>query len=408
MKKADEIDELFKNGMKDPDIPFNDLDWIKMTDKLDAVKAQKGRLFKLYTWAGIAAVFIVGLFILFFNTNTSVVDLKNKGFKASSKGNTDKTQGPMHVGNRAKSNDLNEKIKLKSTGKTAKSLKNNPILNALRSKPAIAKEIIVVDYNAINTPMLKKSIPPITINGGIISSTENPATKFTATKINTNLAGISVQKDKAIVNRIPVNDPKPKEPGKLMLSILAAPDISNTRSGLGNKMSSNFGLLLSYPISKKLSISTGAIYAKKLYNYGGIASSLYGNPITSYEIYADCDVIDLPLNVNYKVLQKKKLSLSITSGLSSYFMLKEKYQYINVSPEGVQNTRTIEINNEYQHLFGVANFAISLDHQINERFSVGIQPFYKVPLTGIGLYNTNLKSKGVAVSISIKPFGHKK
>ena len=54
MKKEDDIDQLFKKGLEEPDIPFNELDWNKMAAKLDASKTSKDRSL-WYAMAGIAA-----------------------------------------------------------------------------------------------------------------------------------------------------------------------------------------------------------------------------------------------------------------------------------------------------------------------------------------------------------------
>ncbi|WP_449436786.1 hypothetical protein [Pedobacter steynii] len=47
MEKDNGIDKLFRDGLNDPEIPFNELDWAKMEQKLDA-KAKKG--LSLFGW----------------------------------------------------------------------------------------------------------------------------------------------------------------------------------------------------------------------------------------------------------------------------------------------------------------------------------------------------------------------
>jgi hypothetical protein len=89
-------------------------------------------------------------------------------------------------------------------------------------------------------------------------------------------------------------------------------------------------------------------------------------------------------------------------------MLKEKYKYRNTGPDGVEQTTALEINNQNQHIFGVANLSISVDRKVSDKVSIGVQPFLKLPLTGIGYYDYNLRSRGIAVSLSVKPFGTKK
>jgi len=396
MKKEHEIDQLFKKGLEEPDIPFNELDWKKMADKLDAQKSRKDRSL-WYAMAGIAALLLIVLSLFLFN---------NKIYTTNKKpiNNTAKSKPAQNHGLSSKGGttpDQEDKSGVLKNESNPQGLAAGKVLKPSGLQPG-DKPDSPGPGSAI-TPMLQQPIKT-DLPGFGDSDHQHDALALSLPKENhlKALADPTAAGKKITPERIN------GKPGKLTLSILAAPDITDTRSSIGTKVSSNFGLLLTYPLSKKLSVSSGAIYARKLYNYGGIAASAYGNSNTPWEVDADCYVIDVPLNLNYQVLQKKKFSVSVNTGLSSYFMLKEKYDYINVNSAGKQETTSYVIKNENKHILGLANFSISLDHKINDRVSIGVQPFVKVPLTGIGYYDTNLKSKGVAVSISLKPFGNKK
>lgn len=394
MKKENEIDQLFKKGLEDPEIPFNELDWTKMADKLDAGKSRKDRSL-WYVLSGIAAFLLLGLFLFLFENNSNTGDKKKPQFNVKAK--------PLTNDNKPSRGIVTPPQKHTDTRSDLEDFASGEDITPPNAMATVARngEVLI----AGKAPMLQELTTFRWPVPGIVGLEQQHA------------VALSIPKHNDQMQKIPenVNDRKPPAPekvnaapGKLTLSILAAPDVTNTRSSIGTKISSNFGLMLTYPISKKLSISSGAIYARKLYDYGGIAASAYGIKNAAWEVNADCYVIDVPLNVNYQVLQKKKFSISLNSGLSSYFMLKEKYQYINVNAAGTQEVTNLQINNENKHFFGVANFSVKFDHKVNERVSIGVQPFLKVPLTGIGYYDTNLKSKGVAVSISLRPFNSKR
>ena len=91
-----------------------------------------------------------------------------------------------------------------------------------------------------------------------------------------------------------------------------------------------------------------------------------------------------------------------------YFMLKEKYRYISKDQTGNAKVSTLEFYNRNQHILGVANFSLNFEQKVSRNLSIGVQPFYKTPLTGIGYHDTNLKSKGVAFSLNIGLPGGKK
>ncbi|PIH03424.1 hypothetical protein CS542_02405 [Pedobacter sp. IW39] len=48
--------------------------------------------------------------------------------------------------------------------------------------------------------------------------------------------------------------------------------------------------------------------------------------------------------------------------------------------------------------------SVSFDHQLTPSVSVGLQPFAKLPLTGIGYGDASLKSAGVSFSLNIGLF----
>ncbi|MGN7205797.1 hypothetical protein ACTHQF_16105 [Pedobacter sp. SAFR-022] len=395
MKKDNEIDQLFKRGMDDPDIPFNALDWEKMAEKLAAREASKRRLLWIYAGAGIAAALLLVMF-LFLSDQTAPID-PAKDFNAKAKpGRTDRNSaplGPMKPSDeKNKLGTLPPQTYAKNARRTARPA--NPQLN--RPKIAASEKEIPMLYG-VSQPQIRSNIELREKNKDLLIGLE-------LVQQSGQIVAAGQKADRRVVG---VENFGPR-PGKITLSLLAAPDVTDSRTSIGTKISANFGLLVTYPISKKLSVSSGAIYARKLYDYGGTLSSAYGESARPWALNADCFVIDVPVNVNYQLLRKKNYSVSVNSGLSSYFMLKEKYKYRNTGPDGVEQTTALEINNQNQHIFGVANLSISVDRKVSDKVSIGVQPFLKLPLTGIGYYDYNLRSRGIAVSLSVKPFGTKK
>jgi hypothetical protein len=110
-------------------------------------------------------------------------------------------------------------------------------------------------------------------------------------------------------------------------------------------------------------------------------------------------VLDIPLNVGYQVYNKGANKFSLGTGLSSYFMLRENYtyNYASGSPDGPTN---YNIRNQNKHILGVLNLNATYQREISSKFGVGIQPYLKLPLTGIGYGEVNLKSAGVAVGVT--------
>ncbi|PIQ22953.1 MAG: hypothetical protein COW65_00105 [Cytophagales bacterium CG18_big_fil_WC_8_21_14_2_50_42_9] len=110
--------------------------------------------------------------------------------------------------------------------------------------------------------------------------------------------------------------------------------------------------------------------------------------------------MDVPVNIGFKVFQKEKFSISINTGWSSYFMLAERYDYV-YGPYQV-GRKTYEVSNQNRHLFGIYNISGSYNRQLSNSVFLGIEPFVKVPLTGIGAGEVKLVSAGVFISFTYR------
>lgn len=465
MENENDIDQLFKQGLSEPEIPFNELDWEKMERKLDA--QPKKRLIApvwMYTASGIAAALAVFLTWILLSpqpiekTNQVLTKTKNQPKSVTNKPVTNKpvTSQPITSSPLPSLKDpLNEGLAVKQPGVSPSAVTINPggtagikntvgtIKNTVGTDPLLASvsgnnhaagsaehaaatgnennnkpvEVPQVKTNP-NEGVAKANQPGKTnLNEGIAKAGNQPGKTNQPLAAESDSAMLARKANALAKSKDPFGSIDRKEVEKavqkkmenalqqqhnLILSALAAPDISTAKSSKPSKVSSNLGMTATYALTSKMSLTSGAVYSKKYYNYDGNNSS--GQP---WEVDADCNVLDIPLNFNYKVMNKKRLSVSINTGLSSYFMLKEKYQFIT-GQEGAQKVSNLEIDNQNQHIFGIANVSVSFDHKISDNVSVGVQPFAKLPLTGIGYNDANLKSAGVSFSLNIGLFPTKK
>lgn len=466
MGKENDIDQLFKRGLDDPEIPFNEMDWEKMARKLDAAEEpKKKRIVPLwiFTASGIAAVLAIFLFWLFSSpvkvgqnmaknpdTNPAVkpgIRTEVPAQLPAAANDSLKTAQPGLPNENLADNDLNvtgdhlndiktpveqhTTTKVPSAG-TAPSAAANPLMAGII--PAAGNKPVSVNTPVISNPVQHPPVQNIQNPGANkeemsahIPVKQTPPQKQTVpekTAVPQTESEILAQKANALANSKDIygrknNDIERSVQKKmddalaqqhsLILSAMAAPDVSTVPSGTSAKISTNLGMLATYALGSKFSLTSGAVYAKKYYNSTGTYASV-SNPGTTgdWEVKADCNVLDIPLNVNYKIMNKKSLSVSVNTGLSSYFMLKEKYQYVTQLPGQDQQVRNAEFDNQNQHIFGIANVSVSFDHKISDNLSVGVQPFAKLPLTGIGNNNVDLRSTGVSFSLSIGLFPAKK
>ncbi len=142
------------------------------------------------------------------------------------------------------------------------------------------------------------------------------------------------------------------------------------------------------------------LYARK--NYASPYSFYQPDTPLAYtptDVRAVCQVLAVPLAINYTAWEKKNQSLQLTAGASTYFMLSEKYSmnYAN------NYSHDYEFKGKNQHYFGVADLSFTYLRRVNKQYSLGIRPFVQLPLQGIGYGNIPLQSQGVALIIGLNP-----
>ena len=391
MEEENKIDQFFRQGLDSPDIPFKEMDWQKMEAQLD--QQDKKRIFPmwLFTASGIAAALALFVFWYFAESRGGQKLRKNQELTINTPINPRKQPG------------------------TRQTIENQNAAKPTTIKPSLTKAVPMLTNTLTKETRQNESAPNIKTEQVQSLALINDSAlniPFETAK----MAGIALIDPEKItvqelqhIRKAMEDKSKPglfKNQG-LTLSFIAAPDISVTKMSTPSKLSSNFGVLLNYNLTTRLSVTSGLIYSKKRYNYTGFGQQNNTANAYPWDVNADCDVLDIPVNVNYRLLNHKKYAISLNAGASSYVMLKEKYQFRPSNPASTQNPRSIEINNENQYLFGVANIGVSFNREISRGLSIGVQPFIKLPLTGIGYGNARLRSTGVSFSLNMGLFPNK-
>jgi len=170
-----------------------------------------------------------------------------------------------------------------------------------------------------------------------------------------------------------------------------------------------YGAGLSYAIGKHLIVSSGFYVAKKIYSATPYQykSSGYTAPYLK-DIGADCKIFEIPISIYYSSKQVKNHSWLGGIGLSSLLMKKETYDYNYQIPSGQIYSYQKTVDNENKHYFSVLTISAGYQYQLNRHFALIAEPYFKLPLTGIGLGKIKLNSTGILITAAIKPFAKKK
>ncbi|MEZ0451913.1 hypothetical protein ABTW24_09930 [Sphingobacterium thalpophilum] len=394
-KDKNKIDEIFREGLSNAKFDFNESHWQKLEDRLNGKRHERRKNMAVFLVLGAAVAAVFALFFIW----------KSDQFQLESLSDTNKGSIAQQKATSKKETNSSTEVGVKQKEETRFPPKDDRNI-------AFQNPIELHDWKQINSVRLVTGKPSQMTSIAMNSIVTIP-------KMNGRLKPLSqlivqIHRDDAIEERLDLSyqpkgmDVLAKPQGERpMISLLAGPDLTSVRGAGNSSVSENIGLAYSYPLAKGLHISVGATYAKKNYKSAYRFYSPSNPPEMTQvpsSVSAVCDVIDVPLTANYTVLRNKKLKFNVSAGLSSYFMLKEKYTF---DYEGGGNygdskkSGVYEVVGENQHIFGVADFSVSIERKISDKVNVGVKPFVKLPLTGIGYGNVDLESKGVAFTLGV-------
>ena len=226
-------------------------------------------------------------------------------------------------------------------------------------------------------------------------------------------------KEKTILTaaKVPANSTEKKKNKHSILSnfgisFSAGPDISFVGANKPGKVTLTYGGGLSYTFAKRLTLQTGFYVAKKLYS----ADSANYHPSGSFwqyypnmqDIEANCKVYEIPVALSYNFKQKGKHNWSAGVAVSSYLMKKETYDYQYKTAYGQAYSKSYSIENQNKHYFSVLTLSGGYHYDLSKRISIAAEPYFKLPLKGVGFGKVKLKGGGVMFTTTVKPFIRKK
>jgi hypothetical protein len=374
-----DFDQLFKNRISEELPAFEEESWSKMEEKLN----KKDRL--VYKYASLIAI-LLSLGLVFYlmtrKLHTEVHPIAIKKHK-----NTDQSSP---VGSNL--NSIRHKSVLTKSDPVALQLivteKSSSAFHQQHKQDTIGIGFSTKEGIAQNQEWITiAGIPKLNDGQDIADQRVTP---------DQNLDPIAVDSLAA-----PVKKTKTKRRIPLSFAISAGPDLSSTRNLIGGKPGMNIGVSVAIGLTKKLGVQTGVNYGTKNYSAGAYDYQ-FNNPNVSNiisTIDATCKVLEIPLTASYKISENKKNSIEINTGLSSYFMLNEKYVFV-YTPASGRSDRITKVDHQNDHLLSVVDLSATYNIRLkNKKFALGISPYVKIPLSGIGEGNVPLKSSGLSLKI---------
>ncbi|MBB3054629.1 hypothetical protein [Mucilaginibacter gotjawali] len=395
------LDDLFKKKLEDPvyQAGFREEDWGALEKMLERHKKPRGIVYWLPVVSGLAALLLVVFGWWFFKGATHQHNSQKMHLTAINhpQKNSGKNGGPARQTATHSINTTPAPVTYAGNLKPGKNSAGSKIfLTSADGARRTAGQGITVNDTLVNRSgemLVSKAPVPQFANEQLAIQT---LPVIDLSKRNSANAAITSPDKKSIKK---INTKRAFIP-QYALTVLAAPDINGVGSFQQSKVGTNIGLQFSAEVTKKLTITTGAVYSVKPYITGfDNYHTLYHFKADPINVTADCRMLDIPINLGYQVFNKRQNRITIGTGLSSYIMVHESYKF-NYANTYITGPSSYTVPNSNKYFFGVLNLNATYQRQLNQKVGLTIQPYVKLPLANIGYSQVRLQTTGVAIGLS--------
>lgn len=293
------------------------------------------------------------------------------------------------------------------THKNTSATRENSVISAsVAHQEKVKKALVQTEFSigadtkntSKNTDLiLHSSKQPLkqTISDNRISSHEPIALVVLNDSINETpaMSKEAIEQD-SLVADTEADDKKQVRTGLWSVKLSLSPDWSAQSFSTTAALGFNYGLSLEYKLTNALGISAGILRTRKYYTAEDIT---YGRYTAEYA-EGECNMWDIPIQLNYYVPTSRSIQVFGSVGLSSYLMSKENYTYYPYA-----DNKTIRyssaVENRNKEWFKVLNLSVGLQRPLGKALFVQVEPFVKVPLSEMGEGNIAISSLGLFLNL---------
>jgi hypothetical protein len=183
------------------------------------------------------------------------------------------------------------------------------------------------------------------------------------------------------------------------IGIIGAPDLSTVKMQATKGVGTTWGLLLGYSFNSHWAVESGVYLDRKKYYTAGEYFKGADQPSypTLKSVNGSCNMWEIPLNVRYNFNPGSKITWFATAGASSYLMTKQEYYY---QYEGVPRATDWSTTVHANYLFSIINLSGGFEQRIGRIGNLRIEPYVRIPLSGIGTGRLPIMSAGLNIGIT--------
>jgi hypothetical protein len=399
MKEEDNIGKFFKGRLEDNEFEFDENQWSDLEKRLDAsdpgttVNDRPGN-YKIAPWAIVTGIALIAFWSGWY-LKPSDVSRQDALSENTEHTNREENTGTSHSSeklallNRSHANQQDSQFLMPTKGE----------YNDQQRKSIAGNQNNKMISQTIDENDSKTGLPG---SGSINKKSFSTSLIDTRELINniklpilTNTDSSTRHLDSTVKS---ISDPQ-KFNRKWSVSAFLAPEFNGTSFSTSYKSTSQAGgLSVEFYPTAKLKIGAGLVVNNKIYTAGKgdyvPEKGFWTNGIAPDATEARCLILDIPLTIGYRIAGNDKRSIWVNAGLSSYWMLTENYHYVYepTDPALVQGWNGKRENFD---AFSSLNLSIAYERRIKERLFLLVEPYYKLPVGGIGHGSVNLISSGV-------------
>jgi hypothetical protein len=395
--KKDRLEEFFKKNTRNPEIPFNEADWEKLNMQLDKEMPVASPLVTFVKKIWLLPIIVLLLFVGWkwgFQTNQSSGELAAGQLNHTYQEDLIKKDQNVPVQEKSELNQNNTDTEQKEEKSDDLTVHDSELsLSSL----AISNQIL--SENQHN----QKSGYVVSENGADFSRLyENSQLHF----LFPIPPSFSVEAQETAVTGLSIaENQKTRKSSGFIIGLGYSPDFSIVGPGNYTAPGTRWKVYLEYNYKNTIALSTGIEYVENKYEASG---NEYHPPgqywyygIKPIQAYGECIMIDIPLNLRYQVYTRGRHQLFVSAGASTYLVLNEEYNfaYDQYDPNLPTYWSTDKMS---VYPFSIVNASIGYEYHLPGRGSLQVEPYIKIPTTGVGWGNVDLYTFGAYFSYKFK------
>ncbi|HTF30442.1 MAG TPA: hypothetical protein VK625_16430, partial [Flavitalea sp.] len=198
--------------------------------------------------------------------------------------------------------------------------------------------------------------------------------------------------------------PVKKAEPKFYIGAVGGLDITTVKLQKFSNPGSHYGAIAGFQFSNKWSVEAGFFVERKFYYTDGEyfdKRRMANNPNSKIlSVEGECKMFEIPVSVKYDIRNTFRSTWFVTGGLSSYIMKKEDYDmlYKSVS-SGATYPHSYSYKNSSRNIFSEVRLTGGYSYRLRSNFSLRVEPYLNIPLSGVGFGRLRLMSAGLNAGI---------